>query len=120
MHGFHVPALLSLCSSVSAWGFNKSRGLASLGDVLLHGVAASVKLNGCPLAVSCEDVRLYLAGNFDVHDYCMVSRPYFDDPLRPGYFHYSGWHLVECYWLLSSLHGMALGRLSASLWLGVA
>ncbi|KAL9375113.1 hypothetical protein Peur_031992 [Populus x canadensis] len=47
--------------------------------------SASAKLNGCPLAVSCEDVRWCLAGSFDVHGYCMVSRPCIDDPLRLGY-----------------------------------
>ena len=121
MHGFHVPALFSLCFPVSAWGWNQSCGLAWLGDFLLHSRAASAKMNGCPLAVSCEVVRWCLAGSLDVHGYCMVSRPCIDEPLRLEYLSRLGCHLVECYWLLSfsSLHGMALGRLSASLWLGV-
>jgi hypothetical protein len=78
-------------------------------------------MNGCPLAVSCAVVRGCLAGSLDVHGFCMVSRPCIDEPLRLGYLSPLGCHLVECYWLLSfsSLHGMALGRLSASLWLGV-
>jgi hypothetical protein len=92
---------------VSAWGWNLSRGLARLGDFLLHGGAVSSKMNGCPLAVSCAVVRGCLAGSLDVHGFCMVSRPCIDEPLRLGYLSPLGCHLVECYWLLSfsSLHG---------------
>jgi hypothetical protein len=98
---------------VSAWGWNQSRGLARLGEFLLHGGAASSKMNGCPLAVSCAVVRWCLAGSLDVHGFCMVSRPCIDEPLRLGYLSRLGCHLVECYWLLSfsSLHGMAGCRL---------
>jgi len=62
-----------------------------------------------------------LAGSLDVHGFCMVFHPCIDDPLRLGYLIRLGCHLGECYWLtlFSSLHGMALGRLSASLWLDV-
>jgi hypothetical protein len=54
-------------------------------NFLLHGGAVSARMNGYPLAASCEVFMLCLDGSLDVHGFCMVSRPCIDDPLRLGF-----------------------------------
>jgi hypothetical protein len=54
-------------------------------NFLLHGGAVSARMNGCPLAASCEVFMLCLDGSLDMHGFCMVSRPCIDDPLRLGF-----------------------------------